>query len=121
MAEHEPIRKTHTLPFSFSAGPSANEVCECQQIHWSEHDSSHFGTVHRFIQDDCLLGGIACQCRIQDHRSPIQAGTTKCVHSQLVKHLTRQTVEPQVTILCVQNGRDPTTRENYEIWSRRGC
>ena len=120
IAKCKASRESSTSSLAPDPGWCADKPLHLRQINRSEDNPGLFSSLYRLLQHDHLLDRTRFQCWIQNSRSAIQAAVSQSVHRQLIQHLPRQTLFPDISIFRVQHGYDLVTGENHKIRPRRG-
>src|SRR4051812_24573155 len=112
LTKPELSREFHSLRLRRRSG--AQELVQSQQIHGAQGHARVLPAPHRVLNDDRLFSRGRFHRRVQDGRRPF-AGTPKRIESQLIEHLARQRLFPQVPILRVQHSDCLPTSHQHEI------
>ena len=73
---------------------------------------------HWLVDRDHLFAGSRIQRRVKDGRAPIRAAMPERVKCQLVEHLARKRLFPQISILGIEHRRDAPAADHHEVRPR---
>ncbi len=107
------------LPVAARRTPLAQLRLQLKQVNGAQGYTRLWPATQRFLHDDRLFARATVQCRVEYHGLAYGTGTTERVQGQLVQHLARQWLRPEVAIFRVQHRHYCRIAQQHEVRAQR--